>query len=75
MRHLLELLGYRRPEDVIELIVTGMAILPPLLMLSGHYVAGGLALWSLLCLLAVAGSLVPPPEDGTKENGDRRPRS
>lgn len=74
MRELLKMLGYQTPEDVVELIVTGIAVLPALLMLTGHIAAGGLVLWIMLSLLAVVGShLEPPPQSEDKPQRPHKP--
>lgn len=77
MREFLNKLGYHGVEDAIEFVMTGLAILPGLLMLNGNVVAGAAALLFLILLLAVIGISIPappsPPIDDLIKKEKKRP--
>lgn len=56
----LHCLGFDSPDEAIEFLVSGIATLPALLMLSGFMLTGALTLLALLILLMLFASLELP---------------
>ena len=77
MRQLLSAIGYRNIDDAIEFVMAGLALLPPLLFLTGNVVAGSVSLIVLIILLALLGMHAPPPpvppEHDAAKKGKRHP--
>lgn len=61
IRHIFGKLGYRGIDDAVEFLMSGLATLPALLMLTGFMLSGALALVTLIVLLAAVGMRAPPP--------------
>ena len=58
----MQILGFTSRDDLIEFLITGLAIVPLLLMAGGWLVEGGVALIIMILLLAAIAALFPPPE-------------
>lgn len=56
----LHCLGFETPDEAIEFLVSGIATLPALLMLSGFMLTGALTLLALLILLMLFAALELP---------------
>jgi len=70
-------LGYHGIDDAVEFLMCGVAVLPPLLMLTGFMVAGAMVLFVLIILVAVVGAHAPPPPAADEKLGKpdkNRPR-
>ena len=61
MRRMLNSLGYRSIDDAIEFVMAGLALLPPLMFITGNMLAGAVSLIVLILLLAALGMRTPPP--------------
>lgn len=72
LRQRLKQIGYRNAEDAIEFILTGICIVPPLLMLSGLVFAGAVALFFLIILLAAVGIFTPAPPAPSDNKSEKK---
>lgn len=61
MRRMLSSLGYRSIDDAIEFVMAGLALLPPLMFITGNVFAGAVSLIVLIIVLAALGTRTPPP--------------
>lgn len=67
MRRFFAVMGYHTHDDAIEFVMTGLAVCPSLLFLSGNVVAGAISLVVLIVLLALIGMQAPPPAPPSDE--------
>ncbi len=72
LRHLLNRIGYQNADDAIEFIMTGLAIVPLLLMLTGFVLAGAIVFIVLIVLLAMVGMHTPPPPARPADKSDKK---
>ena len=73
MRRVLGSQGYRDMDDAIEFVMTGLALLPALMFITGNVLAGAVSLVVLILLLAALGRRTPPPPAPREGNpGERR---
>lgn len=62
LNKLLKALGFADTEEAVEFVITGLAILPPMFMMSGFIIEGAIVLLVLILLLAAIGVCAPPPD-------------
>jgi len=72
LRHLLKRIGYQNADDAIEFIMTGLAIVPLLLMLTGFVLAGAITFIVLIVLLAMVGMHTPPPPARPADKAEKK---
>jgi hypothetical protein len=73
MRRVLSSLGYRNMDDAIEFVMAGLALLPALMFITDHVLAGAVSLVVLILVLASLGMHTPPPP-APREGDPGKPR-
>lgn len=70
LKEFLKKMGYSSIDDAVELLITGLAVLPALLMLCGFVVEGAMAMVLMLTAVMTVAMHAPPPKPPQKNNSD-----
>lgn len=73
LSHLLKVLGFADRDDLIEFLVTGLSTLPIMLMLGGWLAEAGVAMITMIILLAGSAAVFPPPDIMAEDDESNEP--